>query len=113
MADVLVDTDVFIDHLRGHHALDPGGDRLFYSFVTRAELFAGRETDEQPVALSLAPFTEVGLDRVTAEEAGRLRRAYAVSLPDALVAATAVSLGLLLWTRNRRDFEQLPGVHLR
>ena len=38
MADVLVDTDVFIDHLRGAHALRPGSHRLHYSVITRAEL---------------------------------------------------------------------------
>mgnify|MGYP000016340484 CR=1 FL=1 len=41
MADVLVDTDVFIDHLRGAVELKPGRNRLHYSVVTRAELFAG------------------------------------------------------------------------
>ena len=41
MADILVDTDIFIDHLRGSAELKPGRNRLHYSVVTRAELFAG------------------------------------------------------------------------
>ena len=41
MGDILVDTDVFIDHLRGARQLTPGRHRLHYSVITRAELFAG------------------------------------------------------------------------
>jgi hypothetical protein len=41
VADILVDTDVFIDHLRGAQQLAPGRHRLHYSVITRAELFAG------------------------------------------------------------------------
>ena len=41
MADLLVDTDVFVDHLRGAVELTAGRHRLHYSVITRAELFAG------------------------------------------------------------------------
>lgn len=41
MADLLIDTGVFIDHLCGATVLEPGRRRLHYSVVTRAEPFAG------------------------------------------------------------------------
>lgn len=58
MADILVDTDVFIDHLRGARQLAPGRHRVHYSVITRAELFAGN-TASQLVSTLLAPFREV------------------------------------------------------
>jgi len=113
VAEVLVDTDVLVDHLRGAARLWSGRDRLAYSVITRAELFAGRGAEEQKVAAVLAPFRELPVDREVAEAAGRLRRETGIRLPDALIAATALVAGLPLLTRNRRDFERVPRLRLR
>ena len=112
MADLLVDTDIFIDHLRGATALAPGRHRLHYSVVTRAELFAGNTATNLSIQL-LAPFRELGVDRAVAERAGRIAREFGVRLPDALVAATAIEHSLGLVTRNRKHFESIRGVRLR
>jgi len=112
VADVLVDTDVFVDHLRGARELRPGRHRLHYSVVTRAELFAGTSATEL-VATLLAPFRELPVDRAVAERAGRMVRESAVRLPDALIAATAIEHGLGLVTRNRKDFARIRGVRPR
>ena len=112
VADVLVDTDIFIDHLRGARELVPGRHRLHYSVITRAELFAGT-TASQQVATLLAPFREIPVDRALAERAGRIRRESGVRLPDALIAATAIERGLGLATRNRSDFELVRSLRLR
>lgn len=113
MAEVLVDTDVFVDHLRGAARLWSGRDRLAYSVVTRAELFAGDGGQEDVVATALAPFREMPVERDVAEAAGRLRRQTGLRLPDALIAATALVAGMPLMTRNRRDFERVPRLRLR
>lgn len=112
VADVLVDTDVFIDHLRGAIALRPGKHRLHYSVITRAELFAGTVATDLAVQL-LAPFREVAVDRAVAERAGRLRRETGIRLPDALIAASALEGHLALATRNLRDFALVRGLRLR
>jgi predicted nucleic acid-binding protein len=113
MADLLVDTDVLIDHLRGHRAFRARRDRIFYSVVTRCELFAGQEGDEEPVRRLLAVFAEIELDRTVAEAAGRVRRSTGIPLPDAIIAASAIEFSMPVVTRNRRHFERVPGVRIK
>jgi len=112
VADLLVDSDIFIDHLRGARALRPGRHRIHYSAVTRCELFAGPADQEELVAQLLSPFTEVDVDGTVAERAGRIRRRSALLTPHALIAATALVHRLGLVTRNRRDFERVRGLRL-
>lgn len=112
MADVLVDTDIFVDHLRGAVRLEPGRHRLHYSVVTRAELFAGSSATAVVTEL-LSPFREVVVDRDIAERAGRIKREVGIRMPDALIAATALEHRLSLATRNRRDFASVRGLRLR
>ena len=112
MADLLVDTDAFIDHLRGAAELRPGRHRIHYSVVTRAELFAGNSASDLVVRL-LAPFREIAVDRAVAERAGRIATESGTRLPDALIAATAIEHKLAVVTRNRKHFEPIRGVRLR
>lgn len=112
MADLLIDTDVFVDHLRGASELKTGRHRLHYSVITRAELFAGNSASNLTVRL-LAPFREIPVDRAVAERAGRIRRETGIRLPDALIAASALERHLTLTTRNRRDFETVRGLRIR
>jgi predicted nucleic acid-binding protein len=111
--DLLVDTDVFVDHLRGARRIQPSRERILYSVVTRCELFAGREAEEETVQLLLEPFEELPVDRPIAERAGRLRRAVGLRTPDALIAATALEHKLVLVTRNTRDFQSARDLKLR
>lgn len=112
MADILVDTDLFVDHLRGSHELKPSKHRLHYSVITRAELFAGN-TATNLVSTLLSPFREIPVDRDVAERAGRIRRESGIRMPDALIAATAIEHGLGLATRNRADFDKVRSLRLR
>jgi predicted nucleic acid-binding protein len=113
MAELLVDTDVFVDHLRGARPLSANAHSLAYSVITRCELFAGRQADERAVRLLLAPFREVPVTRQIAELAGKLRRQTGVRTPDALIAASALSEGRALVTRNPRDFEAIEDLTIR
>ncbi|MBA3367329.1 MAG: type II toxin-antitoxin system VapC family toxin [Geodermatophilaceae bacterium] len=112
MANLLVDTDIFIDHLRGAQKLSVGRHTLHYSVITRAELVVGNSATDLVKRL-LAPFREHPVDRAVAERAGRIRRETGVRLPDALIAATAIEHGLSVATRNRGDFESIRGLRLR
>ena len=112
MADLLVDTDVFVDHLRGAVELKVGRHRIHYSVITRAELFAGTSATDL-VSQLLAPLREIPIDRAIAERAGRVRRETGIRLPDALIAASALEHELAVVSRNRRDFEKVRGLRLR
>jgi len=111
VADVLVDTDVFVDHIRGARELRAEKHRLHYSVITRAELFAGPSSSAL-VSTMLAPLREIGVNREIAERAGRIRRETGIRLPNALIAATAVERRLRLATRNARDFDRVAGLRM-
>ena len=113
MTRILVDTDVLVDHLRGHRRFKPMKDAVHISSVTRAELFAGRSTDETRVRRLLASFSELPVDAPVAERAGRIRRTSGLGLADALIAATAIHHRLTLVTRNVRHFGAVSGVRVR
>jgi toxin FitB len=112
VADVLIDTDVFIDHLRGARRFDPGPNSVHYSVITRCELYAGRSSEEERIDTLLGPFVELPVGRQVAVHAGRLRRQLPIRMPDALIAATALEHGLSLVTRNHRDFDAVPGLSI-
>jgi predicted nucleic acid-binding protein len=112
VAELLLDTDVLVEHLRGARRLEVDGDPA-YSVVTRTELFAGRASQEPALVRLLAPFRELSVEREIAERAGRLRREHGVRIADALIAATALVHGLVLMTRNVRDFEAVPKLRIR
>ena len=112
MADLLVDTDVFIDHLRGARELKPGRHRIHYSVVTRGELLSG-DVGSVLVQRLLDPFRELVVGRRVAERAGRIRRQTGLAVPDALIAATAIEHDLAVVTRNRRHFEPVKQLRLR
>ena len=108
-----VETDVFVDQLRGARRFDPGRDTVHYSVVTRAELYAGRGSQELAVSVLLAPFREIPVHRSIAERAGRLTRGSALRMPDALIAASALEEGCLLVTRNVKDFAGVRDLRVR
>lgn len=112
VADLLVDTDIFIDHLRGANELRAGQHRLHFSVITRAELVAGNSATHAITTL-LAPFREVPVDRAVAERAGRIRRESGTRLPDALIAASALEHGLSLVTRNVKDFSNIRQLRMK
>jgi predicted nucleic acid-binding protein len=107
---VLVDSDVVIDHLRGASPLP--SFPLAYSVITRCELFAGRDEAER-LRRVLAPMQEIPVDSSIAERGGSLKRTAQLQTPDALIAATALEHELPLMTRNRRHFDRVAGLQLQ
>jgi toxin FitB len=113
LSEILLDTDVLIDHLRGHRRLDLIDPAMRISVVTRCELFAGRNVDERHLRRTLSPLEEAPLNQAIAETAGRIRRTTGIPVADALIAATALERGMVVMTRNRRHFERVADLELR
>jgi len=82
------------------------------SVMTRIEVLGYPQTAEQlQQAIRLVSyFDEISLHEPIVQHTIRLRQQSRVRLPDALIAATALSLGLPLVTRNTQDFRAIEGL---
>lgn len=113
----LVDTDVWIDYLRGHpqaiKCVKGLPERVWISAVSVAELHAGvREgTEREALAQLLSTLEVADLDMAIATRGGLLRRDYGrshgVGLNDALIGATALEKQLQLLTLNVKHYPAL------
>jgi hypothetical protein len=115
LGDVLLDSDVIIWWLRGTKPYDSmieellARESLFWSPVSVAEVFAGARRSEEAELEKLFLILEtLPITREIGRHAGaymrRFSRSHGVELADALVAASAFSHKLPLWTLNRRHY---------
>ena len=117
---VLVDTDVLIDFLRGYGPavsfVDDHSDRIVLSAIVVTELYAGAKGDaEQKVLQSLlSVFRVAPISGEIARLGGLYQRDYGPShgtgLSDALVAATAFLEGAELKTLNVKHYPMVDGI---
>jgi predicted nucleic acid-binding protein len=122
MKQLLVDTDVVIDYLRGLDSARSffkslkGQTALYLSVITLAEIYSGKETKDPFKARKIEEFLlnfEIAL--VTpkiAKITGQLRRDYSRPFADMLIAATAIEYGFGLATRNIKHFKDLPNLEV-
>lgn len=118
MKTPLVDTDIWIDFLRGVpeavNFVDQLPDVVFISAVSVAELYAGvREGKEREVLGDLLTSLKIiSLDDVGAAHGGLIRRdfgkSHGVGLNDALIAATVMQHDCQLFTLNVKHYPALP-----
>lgn len=118
----LVDTDIFIDYLRGFpHAkrlLDNPQHRCYYVPLVRKELLQKRglsTTERRKILTLLASHHRLGLTHRTADRYSRLLRKYVrrpLRPPDALIAAAAWATKLPLVTRNRKHYTFISEITL-
>jgi len=114
----LLDSNILIDYLNG---IGPAADVLgkaeatSISRVSWIEVLVGAESPQQANALRawLARFTIIEIDAAIAERAIELRQSRRLRLPDLLIWASARVHGLILVSRNTRDFPaDQPGIHV-
>ena len=114
---VLVDSDILIEVSRGRDPelvsrwteLGSSDVAILYSPISVAELGAGARPAEHDTLENLfRALTLVPIDAETGRQAGdylrRYRKSHGVELGDALIAASAVASGAMLWTRNRKHY---------
>ena len=116
--NAVLDTNIVIDLLHGVPEALREINRYkvhHISVVTWMEILAGARSpgDELDLRRTLASLQVIPLQEPIAEEAVRLRREHKIRLPDAIIWATARTQGLLLVTRNSRDFPATdPGIRI-
>jgi hypothetical protein len=113
---ILIDSDILIDHLRKEQsALDyiqqeiDDDSPLFISVISRIEILSGARKGEDETIRSLFDIlTSVDVDLAIADEAGEYMRkflkSHALSIGDAVIAATAKEMGMKLVTRNIKHY---------
>ena len=122
MTRYLLDTGLVLRHLRGQRRVVSflrnlsKSERLSIATVTRLEVHAGMKPDERYATQKLLSRLAVyDLDREIAEKAGDLiaasmKSGWVLSVPDAIIAATAISNNLTLVTLNPNDFRNVAGL---
>lgn len=126
----LIDSDTFIDYLHEEpdatawvESLIPAGVSI--SIVTLMESYQGTFREPDPVtsqeryahflrAIPIVPFSEP-----SAKRCAQMRHDLAVQgkrvrsrALDLMIAATAIEHELILVTRNRADYQDIPGLQL-
>jgi predicted nucleic acid-binding protein len=86
------------------------------SVITRIELFAStkislEEKEVLEIFVDMATIYDHISDEIVAQSI-RLRQQYKTQIPDAIIAATALANGLILITRNSKDFEQISDLQI-
>lgn len=117
MSRALLDSNIVIDFVAGRPAAFEElrrHDDLAISIVTWIEVMAGASPGgEEALRQTLGGYEIVELDAGIAERAAAIRRERRIKLSDAIIQASAEVRGILLVTRNERDFpEGTPGVRV-
>lgn len=123
--EAVFDTTVFIDAFKGHDgavtlmaAARGNSGSAGYSPVTAYELWLGymSRSEEMFHIAAFAALREISFNSASARQVATWLRGYTRSqrlqrASDAMIAATAASLGATIYTRNPRDFTRFyPNV---
>jgi predicted nucleic acid-binding protein len=91
---------------------------ILLSSITVMELYQGMGNKNELAVMrkKLAFYDVVQIDRCISEKAidliAEFKLSHGLQIPDALIAATAVSYDLPLFTYNIKDFSFIPGINL-
>ncbi len=118
----LVDTNIFIDHFRGHEpataffeSLDENS--IIFSAISEAEIIIGKQCSEnrkkEKILQFLRRWQKIDVNNPIAVKAGDLAREYGIELADAFIAATALVHKAELLTRNISDFSKIPNLKIK
>ena len=122
-AVVLCDTNILIDYFKGDGDTASqlerlGRQRIAISIITASELVYGaiNKRELQQLTRRLAAIKILPINREVSFRHLELMKAYSLShnltLPDALIAATALHHSMQLFTRNVKDFQYITDLHL-
>ena len=113
---LLLDTNMVLFHLLQATAAPFIPNTYTISVVTEAELLRlGGIGDHELADIEhlLAILVRIPVTSVIARRAALLGRTRKTRLPDLLIAATALELGIPLLTKNTKDFKGIPDLRLQ
>ncbi len=118
---IVIDTNIFVDHLRNYPPAVDFFDKIdsvvLFSAITEAELLAGHANNDKVKREKLLHFlnrwTKISVDNPLVVAAGDISRKYGLEVPDAIIAATALSNNAELITRNVKDFRSVSDLKVR
>ncbi|NEQ48060.1 MAG: type II toxin-antitoxin system VapC family toxin [Leptolyngbya sp. SIOISBB] len=116
----LFDTNIFIYYFNGEPILKPLFDEVFsgqsvvlYCPISWVELlcYPALTTDEaEQIRDFLRRFEQVDLPEAILDKAAQIRMDYRTALPDAIIAACAITTESILVTRNEDDFNRISDL---
>jgi predicted nucleic acid-binding protein len=108
----LLDTNAVLYLLGGRLANPLEAGQYFISVITELELLSYPSmspAEERRIRTFLSKVIVLGLTKEVKEHAIRLRKENHLKLPDAIVAASAISLNAVLLT-NDKTLLKIPGI---
>ena len=120
---ILCDTNILIEFYKANptviQALQRiGSDQIAISVITKAELFYGARNKQELAKIErhLSACRCYGLNdpisTLFIELMGCYSLSHKVTIPDMLIAATAINHQLELYTLNTKDFKIIPEINL-
>lgn len=120
---ILCDTNIFIEFYRNNEDVitalqNIGVSNLSVSVITIGELYFGARDRRELLKIKkhLSVLNQIPIDLETSETTLYLLETYALShrlsLPDAIIAATALRHNFSLYTLNVKDFRFIDGLAL-
>jgi len=120
---ILIDTNILIEIYRNNSSIIEtvktiGQGNIAVSDITCAEMLYGARNKKelQLIAKDLSKLQTLSIDVQISKDAVVLVEKYALShklsIPDALIAATALNYDIPLYTLNVKDFVFIKGIQL-
>jgi predicted nucleic acid-binding protein len=120
---ILCDTNILIEFYKNNPQISQtfravGKNELAISVITEAELYFGalNKAELRMIQRHLSSLHRFDLDTAVSNQFLHLMKTYSLShklsIPDALIAATALVHNVELFTLNIKDFHFIPGLTL-
>jgi predicted nucleic acid-binding protein len=120
---VLCDTNVFINFLNGNEETinifrKLEDKRILIPSVTVMELYQGmsNKTELNKMKKNIKNYSilhfNTDVSALTIEYINRFKLSHHLQIPDAIIAASAVTFNLPLFTYNLKDFQFIPDIRL-
>ena len=120
---ILCDTNILIEFYKNtsqtiEELRQIGAGQLAISVITQAELYHGalNKAELQKIKKHLALLHQFPIDASISDTFIQLMETYSLShklsIPDALIAATALTHEVELYTLNRKDYQFIPDLKL-